>query len=87
VQARIDPASWPRPAIFDWLAREGGIDEDEMLRVFNCGIGMVMVVPSEQAEDVLDRVRGTGERAYRIGEIAARAPDDPALRLGPFSKD
>ena len=84
VQARIDPASWPRPALFDWLARAGGIDEDEMLRVFNCGIGMVMVVPPEQADDIIDRVRGTGERAYRIGEIAARAPDDAALLMAPL---
>jgi len=84
VQARIDPGLWPRPPLFDWLAQRGGVDEDEMLRVFNCGIGMVMVVPAEQAEDVLDRVRGTGERAYRIGEIAARAPDDAPLHLGPL---
>ncbi len=86
VRARIDPSLWPRPPIFDWLQREGGLDDAEMLRVFNCGIGMVVVVPREQADDVLDRVRGLGERAYRIGEIEVRSPDDEPLRIGPLSR-
>lgn len=84
VQARIDPARWPRPPIFDWLQRRGGIDDAEMLRVFNCGIGMVLVVPEEQANDVLDRVRAQGERAYRIGVIQGRRPDAEPLRLEPL---
>jgi len=84
VQARIDPARWPRPPIFDWLQRQGGVDDDEMLRVFNCGIGMVIVVPEEQAGDVLDRVRAQGERAYRIGVIQGRKPDAEPLRLEPL---
>ena len=85
VQARIDPARWPRPPIFGWLQRRGGISEDEMLRVFNCGIGMVVIVPAEQASDVLDRVQAMGERAYRIGEIDVRKPDDAPLSLGPLT--
>ncbi|MDH3520522.1 MAG: phosphoribosylformylglycinamidine cyclo-ligase [Myxococcales bacterium] len=84
VRARIDPTSWPRPPIFGLLQREGNLDESEMLRVFNCGIGMVIVVPSEQSEDVLDRLRAVGERAYRIGEIEAKAPDAAPLLLGPL---
>ena len=85
VQARIDPTLWPRPPIFDWLQRRGGIDDVEMLRVFNCGIGMVVIVPPEEASDVLDRIRALGERAYRIGEIEVRSPDDAPLRLGPLA--
>jgi phosphoribosylformylglycinamidine cyclo-ligase len=84
VRARIDPTLWPRPAIFDWLQREGGIDDDEMLRVFNCGLGMLIIVPREQADDVIDRARGLGERAYRVGEFEVRSPDDPPLQLGPL---
>jgi phosphoribosylformylglycinamidine cyclo-ligase len=84
VQARIDPTSWPRPPIFGWLQRQGKIDDEEMLRVFNCGVGMVMIVPAHQANDVLDRIIAVGERAYRIGEIVVRSPDDPPLRLGPL---
>jgi phosphoribosylformylglycinamidine cyclo-ligase len=85
VQARIDPSRWPRPPIFGWLQRRGGIDDAEMLRVFNCGIGMVLIVPSEEASDILDRIQALGERAYRIGEIDVRTPDDPPLSLGPLA--
>jgi len=83
VRAHIDPNAWPRPPVFGLLQREGGISEDEMLRVFNCGIGMVLVVSSEQESDILDRLRAVGERAYRIGAIEAKKPDDSALLFGP----
>ena len=85
VQARIDPSRWPRPPIFGWLQRRGGIDDDEMLRVFNCGIGMVLIVPADQASDILDRIHALGERAYRIGVIGVRSPDDAPLQLGPLA--
>jgi phosphoribosylformylglycinamidine cyclo-ligase len=80
VRARLDLGSWPRPAIFDWLQRTGGIAESEMLRVFNCGIGMVLVVPPDATNDVLERLQGLGERAYRIGAIERRQPEDAAVR-------
>ena len=83
VCARIDPAAWPRPRIFGLLQRLGEIPEAEMLRVFNCGIGMVLIVSREQADDVIDRLGALGERAYRIGEVEAKAPDDPPLRFAP----
>ena len=72
--------SGPRPRIFDFLARHGEISEEEMRRVFNCGIGMVLAVHREQAGDVLQRLEGTGERGYRIGVIE-RKPDDAAPLL------
>jgi len=87
VRARIDPGAWPRPPLFDLIQRHGEIDESEMLRVFNCGIGMVLVVPPEQTSDILDRLRAVGERAYRIGQIEAKAPDDDALLFGPIASD
>ena len=80
VRARIDPRAWPRPLIFDFLARHGEIPEAEMRTVFNCGIGMILVVHREQAEDVLQRLEGMGERAYRIGVIEKK-PDDAAPLL------
>ena len=56
-----------------------------MLRVFNCGIGMILVVPREQEADVIDRLHALDERAYRIGEIEAKQPDEPALLYRPLS--
>ena len=85
VRARVDPNAWPRPPVFGLLQREGGISEDEMLRVFNCGIGMVLVVSAEQESDIFDRLRAVGERAYRIGKIEAKKPDDSALLFAPLA--
>jgi phosphoribosylformylglycinamidine cyclo-ligase len=82
VRARIDPAAWPRPPIFGLLQRLGDLSKSEMLRVFNCGVGMLLVVPPEQAEDILERAPALGERIYRIGEIEAKDTDEPSLVFG-----
>jgi phosphoribosylformylglycinamidine cyclo-ligase len=79
VRARIDPASWPRPPIFDFLARHGEIPETEMRRVFNLGLGMIVIVPREQADDVRDRLTAMGERAYEIGSVERKDEAEPAL--------
>jgi phosphoribosylformylglycinamidine cyclo-ligase len=81
VRARIDPGSWPRPPIFPFLQRRGELTESEMLRVFNCGLGMLLIVAPEEADDITQRLQGTGERAYRIGEIEAKAPDESSLLI------
>lgn len=83
VQARIHTGSWPLPPIFGLLQRHGGIDEAEMMRVFNCGIGMIVIVSPPEAEDVIERLRAHGERAYRIGEIESRKENEPAVALVP----
>ena len=49
-QAVIDVASWNRPAVFDWLQEQGNVDETEMHRVLNCGVGMVICVAQSDAE-------------------------------------
>ncbi|WP_028989216.1 phosphoribosylformylglycinamidine cyclo-ligase [Thermithiobacillus tepidarius DSM 3134] len=67
--ARIQTKAWPRPAIFDWLQAEGRIDDAEMYRTFNCGIGMALVVAAEQAEPALAVLQSAGETAFRLGEI------------------
>lgn len=71
--ARIDHQSWPMPPLFSWLQREGGIDGQEMYRVFNCGVGMVVVVDRAHAEDAIGRLERSGERVWRIGEVVSRA--------------
>jgi phosphoribosylformylglycinamidine cyclo-ligase len=64
------------------LQRLGDLSKSEMLRVFNCGVGMLLVVPPEQAEDILERAPALGERIYRIGEIEAKDTDEPSLVFG-----
>jgi phosphoribosylformylglycinamidine cyclo-ligase len=79
VRARIDPASWPRPPIFGFLQKHGEIQEDEMRRVFNLGVGMVLVVRRDHASDVIDRLAALGERAYRIGVIEKKADGEAGV--------
>lgn len=69
--AEVDPASWERPAVFHWLARDGGVDPDEMLRVFNCGIGMVAVCGEGDADRLAGILRAEGEVVFRIGRVVA----------------
>lgn len=69
--ARIDRSSWRPPALFQVLERAGGVDREEMYRVFNMGVGMIAVVAADEAEGVLRRLEAQGEPAWRIGEIVA----------------
>lgn len=66
---KIDFSSWPRPAIFNWLQETGNVDEAEMRRAFNCGIGMVLCVAPEHAADTLHALKQSGEDAYIIGNL------------------
>ncbi|MBL4743543.1 MAG: phosphoribosylformylglycinamidine cyclo-ligase [Cycloclasticus sp.] len=68
--ANVKLGSWPTPALFDWLQEEGNINDDEMLKTFNCGIGMVICVSKELADTVLSELEALGESAYIIGDIA-----------------
>ncbi len=82
VQAVIDPESWPRLPVMDLVQELGSIQTEEMFRVFNCGIGMVLIVAETEVEDILDRLKAMDERAYRIGRILRKEADEPALRFG-----
>ena len=75
--AVLDPI-WSIPPVFAWLARTGGVAADEMLRVFNCGIGMAVVVADADAATEL--LRDQGESVARIGHIAAGS-GPPAVRI------
>ncbi|GAA3894151.1 phosphoribosylformylglycinamidine cyclo-ligase [Halomonas cibimaris] len=79
--AHIDTQSWPRPAVFDWLQRQGNVAEDEMYRVLNCGIGMALVVPAAQAEQARAHLEARGETVYRIGTVVHRQNDAPGVVL------
>jgi len=77
--AALDPV-WPVPPVFAWLARTGGIGAEEMLRVFNCGIGMALVVADAAAATKL--LHAEGERVMRIGTIQA-GEGESAIRIEP----
>ena len=70
VQAVIDGKSWTRPAIFDWLQEKGNIDSHEMHRVFNNGIGLVVIVSAEDAEKARGAFEAQGEKVFTIGTVA-----------------
>ena len=76
--ARLDSSRWPRPAVFRWLQRHGAVDEAEMLRTFNCGIGMVAIVARGDARAALDAFAAEGVEPFEIGEIVERSPGGPA---------
>jgi phosphoribosylformylglycinamidine cyclo-ligase len=71
VNAEIDLGSWRRPAVFDWLQQHGNVEESEMLRTFNCGIGMVVAVAAADADEAVTLLEAAGENVYRIGRITA----------------
>ncbi len=67
--AKLDDNSWALPEIFQFLQNNGNIDIMEMYRVFNCGVGMVIVLPKEQSKDAIRHLNELGENAWLIGEI------------------
>ena len=68
-KAELNRANWPQPAIIDWLQQTGDINDEELLRTFNCGLGMVVVVAPEQASAVLDVLNRHGEQSFIVGKI------------------
>lgn len=72
LSARFDWDSWTRPAVFDWLQRAGGIPEDDMRRTFNLGIGLVLIVAADAADEVERTLAGAGETVGRVGSVVAR---------------
>jgi len=74
-QAVINGKSWQWPAIFNWLQEKGNITTHEMYRTFNCGVGMIIVVPKDKVAKSIDVLTAHGEQAWHIGEIADKADD------------
>lgn len=75
-KAVINGKSWQWPAIFDWLQQQGNISRHEMYRTFNCGVGMIVVVPAAQLDNALSQLQQAGETAWHLGEIQAAAADE-----------
>ena len=74
----------PLPPLFRWLKQEGNLSDYELARTFNCGIGMLVYVSAETADDALKAIQQTGEDAYMIGEMIEREAD--AVILNEVSK-
>jgi phosphoribosylformylglycinamidine cyclo-ligase len=70
--AVLDAKSWTMPPLFQWLQQHGGVADAEMHRVFNCGIGMTVIVARENADAAMAQLQAAGETVYRIGEIRTR---------------
>jgi len=69
LEVHLERAAWPRDPVFDWLAQTGNISDAEMYRTFNCGIGMVIILPAAAAAAALELLRRAGEGAQLIGEV------------------
>ena len=79
-RAVIDAAAWTRPPVFDWLQENGNVERDEMYRTFNCGVGMVLCVPADQAERAVAFLNARGEEASIIGAIE-EGGDGPQVEI------
>jgi phosphoribosylformylglycinamidine cyclo-ligase len=71
--AEIDLGSWRLPPLFSWLRDAGDVEDAEMLRTFNCGIGMVVIAAPEDAALITDELRGAGEIVHQIGRVSEAA--------------
>ena len=81
VRALIRKSAWPMPPLFSWLQKEGGVAEAEMSRVFNCGIGMTVIVSAADVAPAQTLLEAHGETVYVIGEIGARAAGEAPVEM------
>ena len=75
VDVVIDRASWRIPPVFEFIQREGRVDREEMYRVFNMGIGMVLVVSPHFADSIQKQLADLGHESFRLGSVKASTPD------------
>ncbi len=71
--SEIDTQSWQMPALFQWLQDKGNIAQAEMYRTFNCGVGFVVVVPKNIADEAIAVLNQSGEQAFKLGQVITRA--------------
>jgi phosphoribosylformylglycinamidine cyclo-ligase len=80
-KAIIHKGSWEVPPIFSFLREKGDIPEDEMLRTFNNGIGMILIVKAKENEEILERLNSLGEKAFVIGEIVKAEKEEEPIEF------
>jgi phosphoribosylformylglycinamidine cyclo-ligase len=79
--AILDSSRWAMPPLFTWLQKHGNVADAEMHRVFNCGIGMVVIVSEENAAAAIAQLTAAGEQVSQIGEIRARVGDEAQTQV------
>ena len=79
VRAKIDRKAWTVPPIFHVLSKLGRVEREEMYRVFNMGIGLILIVPSQSATAVLKKAADLGDQGWKIGEVVAASGADPEV--------
>lgn len=80
-KAVIDTSSWELSEVFQWLQKAGNVDSREMYRTFNCGVGMIVCVPADQAEQAIEMLNQAGEQAWQIGSIETASGDEEQVEL------
>jgi phosphoribosylformylglycinamidine cyclo-ligase len=78
-RARLVQGSWAIPSIFSLIKRWGKVSDEEMNKVFNNGVGLILVVPEAQSEKIISRLEGLGEKCFLIGQIVSRTQSDVPL--------
>jgi len=85
--AEIDLSRWRLPPVFRWLQEQGGIATGEMLRTFNCGVGMIVCVPDGTEADAIARLHELGEKAWTVGRVTTRDDGPPVRYRHDFQRD
>ncbi|SIN99967.1 phosphoribosylformylglycinamidine cyclo-ligase [Salinivibrio sp. ES.052] len=80
-KAVIDNTSWQWPAVFNWLQEKGNVSDYEMLRTFNCGVGLVIALPQAEADKAIALLNQAGETAWQLGHIAQATSDEAQVEL------
>lgn len=80
-KASINEKSWEWPEVFHWLQDNGNIDTHEMYRTFNCGVGMIVALPKDQAEKAISVLNAAGEQAFLLGDIKAAKDGEAQVEI------
>ncbi|MGD8233232.1 phosphoribosylformylglycinamidine cyclo-ligase [Vibrio sp. TRT 1302] len=80
-KAVVDGSSWEWPVIFKWLQEKGNVTTHEMYRTFNCGVGLIVALPQDQASAAVELLKAEGENAWIIGEIANAASGEEQVEI------
>jgi len=75
-QVELEKSSWRLPEIFQWLQNSGNISDTEMYTVFNCGVGLVLIVDKDLAKNIVDFFNQNGETAWQLGKVSSREETD-----------